>query len=177
MDNNDIYENDYLEEGYLEDQDEYVTSGPVIYWNEKVIVIPRNMLEHVEGSIYQLDIHTLKKLLTYLEASKMGIAHDKIIYHETETVISNVTYARKIMFINGYTITFENGNYGVNLYGANHNLMDVLNLNNVSVRAQNSAGLITIYTGDSVLKPDEREKLMNIPTSQDIADAVWSKEL
>ena len=172
-----IYENDYLEEGYLEDQDDYVTSGPVIYWNEKVIVIPRNMLEHVEGNIYQLDVHMLKKLLTYLEASEMGIAHDKIIYHETETELSGVKYARKIMFINGYTVTFENAIYGVNLYGANHNILDVLNLNSVSIRTQNSAGLQTVYIDKNVLTEEERAKLMSLPNEAAIADAVWNAEI
>jgi len=203
-------EDRYVEIGYIEDQDDYISYGPIVFWGEKVIVIPRNMLTHVNGWVYELDMHYLKKFINYLESNKMGIAHDKILYHETETVISGVTYARKIMFINGYTVTFENGNYGVNLYGANHNLMDVLNLNNVSVRAQNSAGLQTVYTGEGVLKQDERdklmslmnltaqdvwkypdrtitqqtglrdderEKLMNRPTAQDIADAVWSKDL
>ena len=162
----------YIEDGYIQDQDGYFAFGPVIYWETKVIVIPKNLLTWVNGGIYSLDLLLLKGHLNFLEASEMGMAHDKILYHETETMLSGVNYARKLMFINGYTVTFENGVYGVNLYGANHNLMDVLNLNNVSVRAQNSAGLQTVYTGEGVLKQDERDKLMSIDTLT--AGEVWS---
>ena len=164
-------EDRYVEIGYIDDQDDYISWGPVVYWEQKVIVIPRNMLEWLNGSTYQVDMLLLKHHLNFLEASEEGIPHDKILYHETETMLSGVNYARKIMFINNYTVTFENGVYAVNLYGANHNLMDVLNMNSVSVRAQNSAGLQTIHTGASVLSTEERNKLMSIDTIT--ADEVW----
>jgi len=47
-----------------------------------------------------------------------------------------------VEIINGYTVTFEDDSYAVNLVGANSNIADVVNLNTVSVRAANSAGLI-----------------------------------
>jgi hypothetical protein len=53
-----------------------------------------------------------------------------------------VTLARVVEIINDYTITFENGTYAVNLAGANSNIGDVVNLNSVSVRSANSAGLV-----------------------------------
>jgi hypothetical protein len=43
--------------------------------------------------------------------------------------------------INNYTVTFEDGQYAVNLVGANSNIADVVNVNQVSVRSANSAGL------------------------------------
>jgi len=51
--------------------------------------------------------------------------------------------ARVVEIINDYTITFEDGQYAVNLVGANSNVADRVNVNQVSVRASNSAGLIT----------------------------------
>jgi hypothetical protein len=53
-----------------------------------------------------------------------------------------VQLARVIEILEPYTITFEDGAYAVNLVGANSNVADRLNLNQVSVRASNSAGLI-----------------------------------
>jgi len=48
-----------------------------------------------------------------------------------------------VEIINGYTITFEDEQYAVTLIGANNNILDVINFNQVSVRPTNSAGLIT----------------------------------
>lgn len=64
--------------------------------------------------------------------------------------------------INGYTVTFEDGLYSVNLIGSNNNIPDVLNLNQVSVRSANSAGLITINTSGGV------------GTVTEVANAVWN---
>jgi hypothetical protein len=55
--------------------------------------------------------------------------------------LGGLTYARVIEIINGYTITFEDGQYAVNLVGANSNVGDCVNVNQVSVRSANSAGL------------------------------------
>ena len=48
--------------------------------------------------------------------------------------------------INGYTVTFEDGQYAVNLVGANSNVGDRVNVNQVSVRSANSAGLQDLST-------------------------------
>jgi len=56
--------------------------------------------------------------------------------------------ARVVEIINGYTITFENTAYAVNIVGGNSNISDVVNLNLVSVRSANSAGYIEVVTGD-----------------------------
>jgi len=47
-------------------------------------------------------------------------------------------------------VTFEDGSYAVNLVGANSNISDITNLNSVSVRAANSAGLIDSDLANSV---------------------------
>jgi hypothetical protein len=63
--------------------------------------------------------------------------------HNTEVLLGGVTYARVVEIISGYTITFEDGQYAVNLTGANSNIGDVVNVNQVSIRSANSAGLIS----------------------------------
>jgi len=72
-----------------------------------------------------------------------------------------------VLILNGYTITFENGQYAVNIKGANSNIADVLNVNQVSVRSFNAAGLITLTDGFGIT---EQDKL-------DIADKVWDEPM
>jgi len=62
--------------------------------------------------------------------------------HNTEVTLAGMTLARTVEIINGYTITFEDGQYAVNLTGANNNIADALNVNQVSVRSANTAGLV-----------------------------------
>jgi len=71
-----------------------------------------------------------------------------IIRHNTEVTLGGVTLARTVEFINGYTIEFEDGQYAVTLTGANNNIADVMVVNQVSLRSNNSAGLIVTGAGD-----------------------------
>lgn len=71
--------------------------------------------------------------------------------HNTAVTIAGITYARFIEIINGYSITFENGQYSVRLAGSNNNFFDVangiLNQNSVQIIPGNSAGLIGMSFG------------------------------
>ena len=118
-----------------------------IDWGTLVINIPQADLTLISGSTYSLDTEVkLRADVNALLASEAGIVFDHAISHNTELTIGGVTYARTIEFINGYTITFEDLQYGVNLTGSNHNVADVVNRNQVSVLTQNSAGLIDVNT-------------------------------
>jgi hypothetical protein len=85
--------------------------------------------------------------------------------HNTQVTIAGITYARTIEIINGYSITFEDGQYSVRLAGSNNNFFDVengiLNQNQVQVIANNSAGLQIVSTG-SGLSTEEHDKLMGL---------------
>ena len=165
-------EDRYVEPGYIEDCDNYISWGPIVFWQDKVIVVPRNMLTYVNGSVYLLDTTLLKAHLKYQESTQLGIAHDKILQHSAGVMLSGTQYAGFLEIINGYTVTFENGVYTVSVsQNYNNNIMDVNNANYVNVLVQNSAGLQTVQTGASVLKDDEREKLMSIETLT--ANRVW----
>lgn len=117
-----------------------------INWNTKVISVPKADLTLVQASpteIYELNLNWFRMQLKDLEDSEEGIVFLDTHRHNTEVTLGGLTYARVVEIINGYTVTFEDGQYAVNLVGANSNVGDVINVNQVSVRSYNSAGLIS----------------------------------
>lgn len=119
-----------------------------IDWGNKIILIPKTYLTYVNGSNYILDTNQFRLTLKELEASENGIVFDETHNHNTEINIGGLTLARTVEIINGYTITFEDGQYAVNLTGANSNIGEVINLNQVSIRSSNSAGMVTVPGSD-----------------------------
>lgn len=126
-------------------------------WGAKVINVPQADLTFIGGTLYELDVDVLRLALKDLEDGEVGMPFLDTHRHNTEIIISGVTYARTVEIINGYTLTIEDGQYRVRTVGANHNIADVLNLNQVSLLVQNSAGLIA--TGGSGLTPTESTQL------------------
>ena len=117
-----------------------------INWENKIIEVPISYLTLVQVSpvpIYDLPLNQFHLDLRTLEASEDGKAFIKTHKHNTEVNLGGIVYARIIEIVNGYTVTFEDSQYAVNLTGANSNVGDVVNVNQVSVRSQNSAGLIS----------------------------------
>ncbi|MBT8449311.1 MAG: hypothetical protein KJO69_06455 [Gammaproteobacteria bacterium] len=115
-----------------------------INWATKVISVPQADLTFVGGSVYQLDTDWFRLQLKDLEDDVDGIIFPKTHNHNTQVLLGGISYARIIEIINGYTITFEDGSYVVNLVGSNNNILDVTNLNTVQLRSNNSAGLINV---------------------------------
>ena len=134
-----------------------------IDWGAKIINIPQADLISLGGNIYELDVDAFRLILKDLEDSIEGMSFPDTHRHNTIVTVAGVTLARVIEIINGYTITFENAQYAVNLVGANSNIPDVANVNQVSIRSFNTAGLIQV--GSGVLPQD----------ISDIADAVWDE--
>jgi hypothetical protein len=117
-----------------------------IDWPTKVINVPRADLTLIQSNpveIRELNINAFRLELKGIEASNDGISFLDTHRHNTEVLLGGIVYARVIEIINGYTVTFEDGQYAVNLVGANSNIGDVVNVNQVSVRSANSAGLIS----------------------------------
>jgi len=108
----------------------------------KIISIPKADLIFISGTTYELDTEVLRGELRVWEATTPGswrsITHNRFPPY----IISGVTYAQAINITNGYTITFEDGQYRVLLTGSNNNILDVSNVNQVSIAPQNSAGLV-----------------------------------
>lgn len=132
-----------------------------INWATKVINIPQSYLTNLGGGVYELDTDQFRLDLKDLEDSEEGMPFETTHNHFTTITVGGVTLARVIEIINGYTVTFENGTYAVNLVGSNNNISDVANVNNVSIRAGNSAGLIQVTSG-SGLSATEQERLYKI---------------
>lgn len=131
-------------------------------WGQKIIEVPQSYLTFVSGSTYSLDLDALRLDLKDLEDDEAGIAHLDTHEHTAPKTLAGIEYARFIEFINGYTVKFEDGQYNVDASGANSNLIDVLVDNQVSVRSNNSAGLI-VYSSGSGLSQEEHDQLMALP--------------
>lgn len=134
-----------------------------INWSTRVITVPQADLSIVSAGLYELDVDAFRLALKDIEDSEEGMAFPPTHRHNTEVTLSGVTYARTFEIINGYTVTFQSVGtpYTVRCVGANHNIGDVKNVNDVSLIIGNSAGLITVATGGS-----------SGPSAGDIAAAV-----
>ena len=117
-----------------------------IDWGTKIIHIPKDYLTLVQATpteIRELNINKFRLDLKDLEDNEDGIVYPDTHRHYPPVTVGGVELAMVVEIINGYTITFEDGKYAVNLVGANSNIADVVNVNQVSIRSANSAGLIT----------------------------------
>lgn len=131
-------------------------------WVTRVITVLPTDLTPVSVGLYELDVNWLRLQLKNIEDSEEGMTFPTTHIHYSEYVASGVTYARAVVIVNGYTITFDdslNDHYSVRCVGANHNIADVKNVNSVSLIVGNSAGLIVAGGGAA---------------PADIASAVWN---
>lgn len=119
-------------------------ANPTIHWGTRVITVPQSFLTPLGGANYQLDTNALRIALKDLEDDEAGIAFPPTHRHNTEVTLGGIQYARTVEIINSYTITFASTGtpYKVFLTGSNNNILDVTNLNDVSVASNNSGGLI-----------------------------------
>jgi len=118
-------------------------------WANKIINIPQADLTFISGTLYELDTDVFRLDLKALEAGEQGMPELDTHRHNTEVTVAGVTFARTIEIINGYTVTFEDGQYAVRLVGSNNNIFDegVINRNQVSIISTNSAGLQVVTIG------------------------------
>jgi len=124
-----------------------------VNWPTKEINVPKADMTLVQSSpfeVRELNINTFRLTLKDREDDEEGQPWPTTHEHFTTVTVGGVTLARVVRLINGYTVTFENGAYAVNLVGANSNIGDVVNLNTVSVRAANSAGLTDLSLEDTM---------------------------
>lgn len=123
-----------------------------INWETQVITIPQADLTYLSPGLYELDVDVLRLALKDIEDGEEGIAFPDTHRHNTEVTLAGVTYARTFEIINGYTVTFQDTGspYTVKCIGANHNIGDVKNVNQVSLIVGNSAGLITVASGSGL---------------------------
>ena len=116
-------------------------------WPNKIINVPKadtTLIQSSPTEIRELDLDSFRLTLKDLEDDPEGMPWLDTHNHVAPIQIGAVTLARVVEIINDYTVTFEDGQYAVNLVGANTNLQDVTNVNQVSIRPSNSAGLIDL---------------------------------
>ena len=130
-----------------------------------IIQVPRADLDLVQASpeIREMDVNWFRLQLKDIEDSAEGQPFPDTHSHNTEVTLAGLVYARVVEILAPYTITFEDGQYAVNLFGANNNVADKTNVNQVSIRSANSAGLISVSSG-SGLSAEEHEQLMKALT-------------
>lgn len=133
------------------------TPGGVAY---EIYVPKADLTPTADPDFFDLDIDTFRIALRELEATVAGRPWPQTHYHTTEVAVGGIVLARVMEVLDPYSITFEDGQYGVNLVGANSNIGGRVNLNQVSVRSFNSAGL----TAPAVP-----------PTVEEITAGVWSE--
>jgi hypothetical protein len=118
-----------------------------VTWGTKVINVPKADTQFVKFEpitgleVRQLDLDQFRLDLKALEAGEEGMPFLDTHNHIAPVTVGGVTLARIVEIINGYTVQFEDGQYAVNLNGANTNLQDVTVVNQVSIRPNNAAGL------------------------------------
>lgn len=135
-----------------------------INWIDKIVFVPKAEMILRQTSpveIRELDITEFRNALKLLEGSESGIVFPDIHSNSPPLTIAGVTLARVLEIINGYTIQFENGQYLVNVVNGNSNLSDNIIPNSVSVRSNNSAGLVR---GDGISLEDRQllEDILNL---------------
>jgi len=127
-----------------------------INWATKIITVPPDFMTLVSGTpgvgdsqanpaLYELDVNAFRLALKDIEDSD-GMPYPDTHRHNSEVIISGVTYARTFEIINGYSVVFDVSvydHYTVRCAGANHNLADVRQPNTVSLIIGNSAGLVS----------------------------------
>jgi len=138
-----------------------------IHWPTRTISIPQAYLTDLGGGIYELDTEVLRLDLKDLEDDEQGISYLDTHNRNAPVTLSGATYSQTLEIINGYTVTFEDGQYAVVLSGSNNNIADVTNVNQVSIRSFNSAGLQLVTVGSGVLPQDKT----------DIISGVWDRML
>jgi hypothetical protein len=150
----------YVDSGYVADR--YTLDDVYIDWKNKIIFVPKvytTLVQSVPSEIRSMDLNAFRLKLKDLEDDPEGMPFLDTHKHNTTVSLGGIELARVIEIINGYTVTFEDDKYAVNLVGANSNVGDVVNVNQVSVRSSNSAGLVN-----------------NIST-QEVSNAVWNANI
>jgi len=141
-----------------------------IDWGTSVITVLTASLTLVQAGppvIREMNIDEFRLALKDWEDNVDGIGFLKTHNHNTEVTVAGTTLARTVVILDPYTVTFQDGQYAVNVVGANSNISEKANVNQVSIRSFNTAGLISVQTGVSG----------SGSSPGDIAAAVWDTTL
>ena len=93
----------------------------------RVISVPQADLSLLSGTLWSLDSNQFRKDVWDLVSSEPYIWMPTPFNHNTEITITGDTLARTIVFINGYSVTFEDTGsaYSIKIEGSNNNIHDI----------------------------------------------------
>jgi len=103
--------------------------------------VDMTLVQSTPFEIYELDIDAFRLELKDIEDDIGGISFVDTHFSSTAVTAEGAVVARVFEIINGYTVTFEDGAYTVNLVGASTNIAEVTNVNQVQVRGVSSTAL------------------------------------
>lgn len=126
------------------------------------ILVPRADMPVVQVSpeIRELDVDAWRLELHAIADDVDMRPWPKMFLHNTQYILSGITYVRAMQIIDPYYVTFEDGQYAVRLVGGNNNILDVKTANQVSLLAANSAGKQVVI--ENVLTVDQEVQLQLI---------------
>ena len=126
-----------------------------VNWTTGEISIPVSDLTLISGTEYRLPMSDFLTGIRNVEwGFNEGLSYDQILEHTDPKTLSGVNYAAFDVINSPYTITLDPSATKVTLEGSNNNLIDVLNINGVSVISSNSAGLVVTAGGGSLTAAD-----------------------
>jgi hypothetical protein len=117
-----------------------------IDYNTYVITVPKSDTQFVETNpatgleVRQLDIVIFGQLLADVQDNSPDVWAPTAYSYTKPADVGGVQLAPVLLILSPYTVTFEDGQYAINFVGGNTNLGDFVNVNQVSIRSNNSAG-------------------------------------
>ena len=149
-----------------------------IDWVSGVITVPRadmTLIQSTPVEVREINVEDFRAEINDLKDNPDGRPWTRIYNHNTTVNIGGITLARVIEIIPPYTITFEDGQYAVNIVGGNTNFIDRTNPNQVSLRSNNSAGLIDAGGGEDTLAPtwDTTTGIINAYQNGSLINITW----
>jgi len=138
-------------------------------WPNKIVHVPKTATTLIQASpeIRELDVDAFRLQLKALEAGEWGEVFDDTHEHTAGATLSGTEYAMFVVIINGYEVTFEDGQYRVLLTGANANVHESATVNQVSLVPFNSAGLI-VHTSGSGLSQEQSDQLQTVYDNSEV---------
>jgi len=127
-----------------------------VNWLTKIVTIPKADLTVIDApnEVFELNVLAFWAAIHDIQDGE-GITYQTIMASNAPSEIGGVVLQRVVEVINNYKIEFEDGQYQVNLVGANNNILQSRVQNQVSLNPSNSAGAIVVSGGfDSYTEAD-----------------------
>lgn len=118
-----------------------------IDYTTNIIFVPKADTQFVSTNpqtgleIRQLNLTPFAQAVADLQDDPEGAWASTAFTYTAPVSVGGVQLAPVVVILSPYTVEFEDGQYAVNLNGANTNLQDAAVVNQVSIRPNNSAGL------------------------------------